>query len=108
VDFSPRLLFPAGSVLNYSEAQFVALPQAVREKLGKEMISDIQVIKEICAHVNQAGKSGSSGGEKAKADKCFAQLKKCGDALDRPDRLALLQMAGKALKKMAAAKSPAP
>jgi hypothetical protein len=108
VDMSQRPLFPTGSVLNYSEKQFVALPQAVRDKLSKEMLADIQVIKEICAHVKEASKSAASGGDNAKAEKGLAQLKKCGEALDQPDSLALLQMVGKGLKKTAAAQSSTP
>jgi hypothetical protein len=108
VDLRQRPLFSTGSVLNYSESQFVAMPQAVREKLSKDMLPDIQVIKEISAHISEAGKRALSGGDKAKAEKSFAQLKKCGEAFDRHDSLALLQMVGKALKKMAAAQSAAP
>src|SRR6185369_7844956 len=108
VDMSQRPLFPTGAVLNYTEAQFVALPQAVRDKLSKEMLADIQVIKEICAHVKEASKSAAANGEKAKAEKGLAQLKKCGESFDRPDSLALLQMVGKGLKKTAAAQPAAP
>jgi len=66
------------------------------------MLDDIQVIKQISAHVRDTGESALTAGDKAKAEKCVAQLLKCGAALDQPDSLALLKLVGKALIKMAA------
>jgi len=108
VDFSRRPLFPTGSVLNYTEAQFVALPQAARDKLATQMNADIRVLKEICAHVRDAAKSALAGGDSAKSGNYTAQLKKCGDALNQPDSLALLKLVGKAIQKQAAETPAAP
>lgn len=108
VDFSRRPLFPASSVLNYTEAQFIALPQAARDKLSTQMNADIRVLKEICANIGETAKSALAGGAAAKSDKYSAQLKKCGDALNQPDSLALLKLVGKAIQKRAAETSSAP
>ncbi len=108
VDFSRRPLFPTGSVLNYTEAQFVVLPQAARDKLATQMNADIRVLKEICAHVRDTAKSVPPGGGSAKSSSYTAQLKKCGDALNHPDSLALLKLVGKAIQKQAAEISAAP
>ncbi len=103
VDCSKRPLFPFGSVLNYTEAQFMDLPQAAREKLSKQMLDDISAIKAISAEVKTTGKTALNAGDKAKSDQCTAKLRQCGEAFDQPDSLALLKLVGKALKKMAAA-----
>lgn len=108
VDFSRRPLFSFGSVLNYTEAQFIALPPAAREKLAQQMNDDLRVIKEICAQVRDNGKSALAAGDAAKSGKCMAQLNQCGDAFNQPDSLALLKLVGKALQKMAARTVPAP
>lgn len=102
VDFSRRPLFLRGSVLNYSEAQFMALPEAAREKLSKPVLDDIAVPKQISANVNTSGKTALAAGDKTKADQCNAKLLQCGEAFDQPDSLALLNLVGKALKKLAA------
>ncbi|HLP78412.1 MAG TPA: permease prefix domain 1-containing protein [Candidatus Paceibacterota bacterium] len=103
VDFSKRPLFTFGSVLNYTEAQFMALPQAAREKLSKQMLDDISVIKAISAEVKTTGKTALNAGDKVRSDQCTTKLRQCGEAFDQPDSLALLKLVGKALKKMAAA-----
>lgn len=105
VDFSRRPLFPVGSALNYSEAQFIALPQTAREKLSQQMLEDIHLLKEIGVHVRNAGKAASAAADKARSDQCNTKLQQCGDAFDQPDSLALLKLMGKALKKMAAGTS---
>lgn len=102
VDFTKRPLFPSGSVLNYTEKQFMALPRTAAEKLSKQMLEDISGLKGLCAQVNDTGRSALNQGDKAMAEKCTAQLKQCGKALDHPDSLALLKLVGKAVQKMAA------
>jgi hypothetical protein len=103
VDFAKRPLFPSGSVLNYTEAQSIALPQVARDKLAQPMQDDLRTLKEICAHIRDAAEAAQIAGNKTKAEKGRAQLLKCGAAFDQPDSLALLKLAGKALIKMAAA-----
>ncbi len=100
-DFSNRPLFSRGSVLNYSEAQFIALPQAAREKLSKAMIEDLDVLKKIAVEVQKTRKDALARGDSAKATLCAEQLRACGDAFNRPDSLALLKLVGKAFQKMA-------
>lgn len=96
VDFSKRPLFPTGSVLNLTEAEFIELPSAARDKMSKAMLDDIQIIKLIAGQVKDLAKTP------AKAAQCRSQLKAAGEAFDRPGGLALLKLVGQALKKMAA------
>ncbi len=98
VDFSKRPLFPTGSVLNMTEAEFSGLPGAARDKMSKAMFDDIQTIKLIAGQVKELAKTP------AKSAPCLSQLKAAGEAFDRPDGLALLKLVGQAFKKMAAAK----
>jgi hypothetical protein len=102
VDFTKRPLFPSGSVLNYTEKQFMALPRTAAEKLSKQMLEDISGLKGLCTQVKDTRRSALNQGDKATAEKCTAQLKQCGNALDHPDSLALLKLVGKAVQKMAA------
>lgn len=102
VDWSTGDLFSAGSILGYSEAQFVALPQAAREKLGKQLADQLKAVKAICSRVSESGKAAQAKGEEAQARKCFLQVQHCGEALDQPDRTQLAQLVGQALKKLSA------
>jgi hypothetical protein len=98
VDFSKRPLFPTGSVLNLTEAEFVELPSAARDKMSKAMFDDLQTIKLIARQVKELAKTP------AKSAQCLSQLKAAGEAFDRPGGLALLKLVGQAFKKMAAAR----
>lgn len=95
VDFSKRPLFPVGSVLNMTEAEFVALPTAAQEKMRKPMMDDIQTLKLIAAQVKAQSKTSE------KSAHCLSQLKAAGEAFDRTGGLALLKLVGQAMKKMA-------
>jgi hypothetical protein len=101
VDFNRRPLFPSGSVLNYTEKQFMALSRPAAEKLSKQMFEDVPKLKGLCVRVKEIAQSALSRGDKATAEKCTAQLKQCATALDYPDSLALLKLVGKAVKKIA-------
>ncbi|MBX3733648.1 MAG: hypothetical protein KF791_13760 [Verrucomicrobiae bacterium] len=107
VDFSKRPLFPAGSILNYSEAQFAALNPAAREKVSQPMLDDVQVIKQIAMQVTQAATDAQAGGNGTRASQYLAQVKRCGEALEHPNSLALLKLVGKALVRMSSG-TPAP
>jgi hypothetical protein len=100
-DWSARPLFASGSTLNLSEDQFKALSNADRQAKSNEMLPQISDLKQLAAAVAQAGRDAASKGDAAQARKCFTALKQCGLALDSPDRLTLVQMVGKAFKKLA-------
>ena len=102
VDWSARPLFSSGAILNYSEAQFMALPQGTRDKINQQLIDDLGVLKALGTHVADMGKAALAQGDKAQAEKYFALLQSCGEALDQPDRTLLAQLVGRALKNRAA------
>jgi len=54
INLKDAKLFSAGSALSMSEAQFVALPQAARERLSAPMMNDLDSIKALCVRVKEA------------------------------------------------------
>lgn len=99
VDFTRRPLFPKGSVLAYSEKEFMALPRAVNEKVHPQILAEIRPLKGLAIHVKEAGAAAAQRGDQALADKYLQQLRRCGEALEHPDSLALLQAVGRGFKR---------
>jgi hypothetical protein len=99
-DWAARPLFAADSVLSLSEAQFKALPAAELEAKSAEMLPQLESLKKLASAVAQAGRDAASKGDTAQARKHFNSLKQCGTALESPDCLVIVQLVGKALKKM--------
>lgn len=102
VDFTQRPLFPKGSVLAYSETEFVALPRAVSEKIGPQILAEIRPLKGLALHVKEAAVAAQDQGEQGKADKYLLQLKRCGQALGHPDSLAILRTFERMFARMSA------
>ena len=100
-DWSSRPLFAASSTLSLTEDQFKALSNPERQAKSAEMMSQLDSVKKLAAAVAQAGRDAASKGDTAQARKHFTSLKQCGTALDSPDCLSLVQLVGKAFKKMA-------
>ncbi len=95
-------IFSPGTPLANSEAQFMALPVAGRERIGAEILADLQVIKEIAVRVAEAGKEAKAKGDAATARKCLEQIDTLGGQIDEPSCTVIAQKVGQALKRMAA------
>jgi hypothetical protein len=100
-DWSGRPLFAASSTLSLTEDQFKALSNAERQAKSGEMMSQLDSLKELARAVAESGRDAASKGDTAQARKYFTSLKQCGTALDSPDCLSLVQLVGRAFKKMA-------
>jgi hypothetical protein len=100
-DWSSRPLFAASSTLSLTEYQFKALSDAERQAKSAEMMSQLGSVKKLAAAVAQAGRDAAAKGDTAQARKYFTSLKECGTALESPDCLSLVQLVGKAFKKLA-------
>jgi hypothetical protein len=100
-DWSARPLFPSGSVLNLSEAQFKNLPASERDAKSNDMMTQLSALKQLAVAVEQTGLDALAKKDMPQARKCFTSLKKCGEALDTPDSLAIVKLVGQALKKKA-------
>src|SRR5262245_7826928 len=101
IDWTKGKPFSSGSILHYSEAEFAAVPVETRAKLGDQM-ADITALKELGKQVSQQGREATAKGDKAEGAKYFNAINQCGERLDQPDCLVLLQQVGKAFKKLAA------
>lgn len=104
VDWTAGRVFSTGSILDYSESQFVSLPAETREKLGKQMVADLNALKAICSRANELGQAAQSENDKTQARKYFVQVQRCGDTLDQQDRTQLVRLVGQALKRLSANK----
>jgi hypothetical protein len=100
-DWSGRPLFAASSALSLSENQFKTLSESQRQANSAAVTSELDSIKKLAAAVAQAGRDAASKGDTAQARKYFTSLKECGTALDSPECLSMVQLVGKAFKKMA-------
>ena len=100
-DWSARPLFPPDSPLSLTEDQFKSLSDADRQGKSNEMLPQISSLKALAGAVAQAGRDAAAKGDAAQARKHFTSLQQCGTALESPDCLSLVQLVGKAFKKMA-------
>lgn len=103
VDWNARPLFPPGSTLNLSESQFVALPPAERSAKASEVTQKAEALKKLAVAVADAGRAAAARNDSNEARRHFTALQQFGDALASPDSLAIIQLVGKSIKKMAAA-----
>jgi hypothetical protein len=100
IDWSARPLFASGSTLNLSEDQFKALTDADRQARSGELMAQIDSLKRLASAVADAGREAAAKGDTAQAKKTFGSLQQMGTALNSPDRLTILQLVGKTVKKM--------
>jgi hypothetical protein len=100
-DWSSRPLFTPGSPLNLSEKQFGSLPAADRGTKAQEISTELGVLKHLLAAVTKAGLDAAAKQDVSTVRKDFTSLKQCGEALDRPDSLAIVKLVGHKLKENA-------
>jgi hypothetical protein len=101
IDWNDALLFPSGTPLAYAERDLASLSEnQLRQDMG-EIESIAKALKEMSLRIKQLGEEARAAGNSTEAETCFNSLGKCGTALDQPNRLKILQLVGKAIKKMA-------
>lgn len=100
-DWAARPLFDPASVLALTEQQYAALPAGKRATDEPKMLAEARALKELAAAVTQAGRDALAKGNKDEARKHFNSVKECGTALAAPDRISLLQVHGKAMRRIA-------
>ncbi len=64
------------------------------------MMAQVDSLKKLGAAVADAGREAAAKDGKEQARKSFVSLRQSGTALDSPDCLAIVQLVGKAFKKM--------
>jgi len=102
LDLSQDPLFPTGTALSFSEAEFANLPPTAREKIGQQALADVDLIKKLATGVKSRRDSAKANADTAGAERCKAQLARLGQRLSGPDNLKLTQLVGKAVTRMAA------
>ncbi|HYG34050.1 MAG TPA: hypothetical protein VEC99_04670 [Clostridia bacterium] len=101
INWNARPLFASDSPLSLSEAQFIALSEAERKAKSEEILAQLDTLKKLAGAVAESGRAAAAKGDVAQARKYFSSLKGSGEALAGPDCMAVVQLVGKALKKMA-------
>ncbi|HEX5399293.1 MAG TPA: sigma-70 family RNA polymerase sigma factor [Verrucomicrobiae bacterium] len=99
-DWTTRPLFATNSVLSLSEKEFAVLTDAERQAALNEFNGRLAALKQVAAAVAQAGRDMAANGDNAQARKYFTALNQCGTALDSAECLQIVQLVGKAFKKM--------
>ncbi|MHC1765224.1 MAG: hypothetical protein AB9869_34925 [Verrucomicrobiia bacterium] len=100
-DWSARPLFTPGSTLSLSEDQFKSLSEAEGRAKSSEITAEVGELKQLAAAVAQAGRDAAANKDLTQAVKAFTSLKECGQALDGPDSSSIVQLTGRAMKRMA-------
>lgn len=105
IDFKQQPLFPPSSPLSLTERQFSSMvatyPGRKVEAAGKALEAELRKLKALCTGVIDDGNDAARNREFAKARQRFTKIGECGEALDGPNSLAILKLAGQALKKRA-------
>ena len=100
-NWAGRPIFPAGMVLGMTEAEFKSLPDSDRQLRGDEMMTQLNMMKQLATVVSNAGQDAASKGDADRARQCYGALKQFGLALDDPKALLMLKMVGQVSVKMA-------
>ena len=92
--------------MSLTEDQFKALPTSLpiaeAEKKSAELLARISELKQLAQAVTESGRAAAAAGDKPLARKHMDALAQFGTAVDGPQSTLLLQLVGKAFKKMAA------
>lgn len=102
IDLADAPLFSPGSPLSYSEAQFIKLPREANEKLAQQAQDDLALIKKIVAEIRTRRDRARAAGNSEMVRQLNTQLEKLASKLEGPGNLAITQLVGKAVRKVAA------
>jgi hypothetical protein len=100
-DWGARPLFAPGSPLAMRESDLKSLTPVELRVKGEEWNAQAGTLKQIARAVAEAGREAAAKQDSALARKHFTALKQYGLALSSPDSLAILQLVGKSVVKLA-------
>jgi hypothetical protein len=103
-DWSLRPLFATNSALSFSEDQFNAFSEAENNVKSAELLSQLDLLKQLARAVVQTGDDAAAKGDIPQARKCFNSLDQCGAALNTTNNGRLVQLVGQAFQKLAKSK----
>lgn len=102
IDLAEASLFSPGSPLSYSETQFMKLPREANEKLARQAQDDLALIKKMVAEIKTRRDQSRAAGNAEMVRQFNSQLEKFASKLEEPGNLAITQLVGKAVRKVAA------
>lgn len=100
-DWSQRPLFDPASSMSGSEKQFEALSTSEQEAKVKDFMPRLAELRDLGKAVIQAGNDAAEKKDLAKAKKYIMAAQRFGEALNHSDHLNIIQLVGKAVKKVA-------
>ena len=100
-DWNARPLFAPGSTLSLTEDQFKLLTSSDRDAKMKDIVAQINLLRELANTVMQAGRDAAGKKDIAQARKYFTSVKEYGAALNSSDALEIVKLIGRAIKGMA-------
>ena len=100
-DWSKRPMFGAESVMNLTERQLQSSSPSKVQAIGGESVREMQAWSDLGHAVIQAGRERAKLKDFDQAQTIFNSLKHCGEAIEGLDTLKIVQLTGKAFRKMA-------
>lgn len=96
--------FVPGAPLSLREKDLSTPSAAERERLLGQAMLQLKDLKQLAAAVLEKGTNAAATDQEL-AKRCFAKLGDCGAALDQPDALEIVQLTGRAIRKLGGAQS---
>jgi len=101
VQWSDAIAFQGVPMLAMSEQQLASLSPQQRTRVAEETQGLVGTLRAVAKYVIEAGQKRAAAGDAEGAKAHYAAVKECGEALVSPQRLQLVQMAGKAMAELA-------
>ena len=101
VQWSDPIAFQGIPMLAMSEQQLASLSPQQQTPVVEETKRLAATLRAVATHVIEAGQKRADAGDTEGARAHYAAVKECGKALASPQRLQLVQMAGKAMAELA-------
>lgn len=99
-------VFQGADLLNLSEKEFVSLPTSERTRIKQDAFKLERTLRVLGKHVLSTGEKFAASGDTDMANAHFEAVLRYGRALSKPERLAIIQLSGKAMVKAAQSKLP--
>lgn len=94
-------LFDNMPIMGQSEKEFASLPDDERKRIQDEAMQLVGTSRSLARHAVSAGDSAQASGDAARAKAHYEAVLRLGQALSSPERLAVIQLSGKAMMGLA-------
>jgi hypothetical protein len=86
---------------NFTEKEFIALPQAERDALSEKMVATTEIMRQLARELTQRALMASKSGEFTKSAELLMSAKRLGAANQGPEVTLLLDLVGEAIETLA-------